>query len=435
MKLSVLACALFGSSCALGAEYFPLEPGNRWSYVWGEAGSGPAVTVLSREGDSFLVDFSGQRYRLRKQWLAGPIEAVDIELPGEGFVPFYRFGADSFTHRDPFVCDDERDLVVGSKSETVTTPAGTFGGCLRLDYRGNRCFDAGTISEWWCPEVGLVAWTESWIGGVRKYELSSLERQGTRQKFLRGDADGNSKPEITDAIFLLNHLFLGGARPPCEDAADSNDDGALDISDAVYLLLYLFAGGKPPPFPGAETAGFDATTDDPFSCGDFWLPAPEPRAESTLPGASFDLSGNPPAITLEQAARGVAFVYRTVLAEDLRGVTASPLDGGRCDRPDASGLAVLEVISGDGQTYCLCDVGRCAPHEEALDLRAGVYEAVFEWDGRNWHGPSDTSNPKGDPFPPGKYELRLRAAGTYRASEGSELPYEVLGTLEFYLVP
>ncbi|MBI4606203.1 MAG: hypothetical protein HY721_29910 [Planctomycetes bacterium] len=93
--------------------------------------------------------------------------------------------------------------------------------------------------------------------------------------FLRGNANGSAVPEgapweaidISDAIFLLSFLFLGGPQPPCMDAADSNDDGKADISDAVRTLGYLFGGGTtevtlPPPWP---ELGPDPTADD-LSC-------------------------------------------------------------------------------------------------------------------------------------------------------------------------
>jgi hypothetical protein len=68
-------------------------------------------------------------------------------------------------------------------------------------------------------------------------------------EFIRGDANLNSGIEITDSIFILRWLFLGGDRPPCLDAADANDIGLVDLSDSVWILRYLFLGGPPPPSP------------------------------------------------------------------------------------------------------------------------------------------------------------------------------------------
>ena len=64
--------------------------------------------------------------------------------------------------------------------------------------------------------------------------------------FVRGDANGDLELDISDGIFTLSYLFLGGESPECDDAADTNDDGAVDISDAVNLLNFLFLGGPLP---------------------------------------------------------------------------------------------------------------------------------------------------------------------------------------------
>jgi hypothetical protein len=66
--------------------------------------------------------------------------------------------------------------------------------------------------------------------------------------------------DISDVIFTLSYLFLGGEAPKCADAADADDTGDLLLTDAIYLLGHLFLGGPrpPPPFP---EEGFDPTED------------------------------------------------------------------------------------------------------------------------------------------------------------------------------
>jgi PKD repeat protein len=80
-------------------------------------------------------------------------------------------------------------------------------------------------------------------------------------RFIRGDVDGSGVVEITDAIVLLNFLFLGGRAPRCMDAADLSDAGRVDISGAISVLNYLFLGGAAPrvPFPNP---GIDPTDDN-----------------------------------------------------------------------------------------------------------------------------------------------------------------------------
>ena len=83
---------------------------------------------------------------------------------------------------------------------------------------------------------------------------------GTARQFVRGDSDATGEMNITDAVFILNYLFLGGRQPDCLDAADSDDDGTLSITDGVRILgvLFLGTGIIPPP----NVCGPDPTAED-----------------------------------------------------------------------------------------------------------------------------------------------------------------------------
>ena len=61
----------------------------------------------------------------------------------------------------------------------------------------------------------------------------------------RGDANIDGVLDFSDALVLINHLFLGGPAPDCPVAADFNLDSALDLSDPIAILNTLFHG-KPP---------------------------------------------------------------------------------------------------------------------------------------------------------------------------------------------
>ncbi len=84
---------------------------------------------------------------------------------------------------------------------------------------------------------------------------------GQSASFRRGDANADARLDLSDSVFTLQALFLGGAGPRCADAADSNDDGNVDISDALFTLIHLFLGGPVPPAPGLQ-CGADGTPDD-----------------------------------------------------------------------------------------------------------------------------------------------------------------------------
>jgi hypothetical protein len=79
--------------------------------------------------------------------------------------------------------------------------------------------------------------------------------------FRRGDPNSDGVSDVSDVVFTLNWLFLGGEIPSCLDSADSNDDGVIDVSDAAYLLTWRFVGGEPPDDP-LTYCGHDPTEDE-----------------------------------------------------------------------------------------------------------------------------------------------------------------------------
>ena len=68
--------------------------------------------------------------------------------------------------------------------------------------------------------------------------------------FYRADADDNGSVQLTDGIFILNFLFLGGGSPTCFDAADAANNGSVQLTDGIFILNFLFLGGAAPPAPG-----------------------------------------------------------------------------------------------------------------------------------------------------------------------------------------
>ena len=65
-------------------------------------------------------------------------------------------------------------------------------------------------------------------------------------RWMRGDANGDQALDISDAVYSLSFLFIGGPEPSCLGAADVDADGWLDITDPIYVLGFLFLGSLPP---------------------------------------------------------------------------------------------------------------------------------------------------------------------------------------------
>ncbi|HVR74934.1 MAG TPA: PEP/pyruvate-binding domain-containing protein [Planctomycetota bacterium] len=64
--------------------------------------------------------------------------------------------------------------------------------------------------------------------------------------FRRGDANGDGRVDLSDAVFVLRWLFSGGEAPGCPDAADADDSGKIEITDPIAILQHLFSGVSPP---------------------------------------------------------------------------------------------------------------------------------------------------------------------------------------------
>ena len=80
------------------------------------------------------------------------------------------------------------------------------------------------------------------------------------EPFARGDANADARVDISDAVFLLRHLFGGRPEPACVDAGDADDSGSLDLADAVCLVGHLFSEAGPLPEPSGA-CGADPTPD------------------------------------------------------------------------------------------------------------------------------------------------------------------------------
>jgi len=64
--------------------------------------------------------------------------------------------------------------------------------------------------------------------------------------FIPGDANGDGGVNVSDAVWIVNYVFVGGDPPQPLESADSNCDSMVNVSDAVFLINYVFVGGEAP---------------------------------------------------------------------------------------------------------------------------------------------------------------------------------------------
>jgi hypothetical protein len=157
------------------------------------------------------------------------------------------------------------DDVAGAMSYMVyrRTEGGTYAATPDSPVSGSAAVDTGlTNGTAYFYRVAAVG-----IGGEgpRSDPEISAVPGGVIPGFRRGDADGNGKLDLTDAISTLQFLYMGYTAPECKDAADTDDSGKLDLTDAISSLQFQFMGGTPPANPGPTSCGPDPTPGDEYT--------------------------------------------------------------------------------------------------------------------------------------------------------------------------
>jgi hypothetical protein len=84
--------------------------------------------------------------------------------------------------------------------------------------------------------------------------------------FHRGDVNDDGEFDLTDAVNLLNYLFLAAMSPTCSDAADADNNGMLQLTDAIFILNRLFFDGPEIPAPGPPPGDCGTDTEESLGC-------------------------------------------------------------------------------------------------------------------------------------------------------------------------
>jgi len=77
-------------------------------------------------------------------------------------------------------------------------------------------------------------------------DLAFVITGGTECSGECGDANGDGTVNVSDAVWIINYVFVGGMAPVPLACGDANSDCTVNISDAVMVINYVFVGGMPP---------------------------------------------------------------------------------------------------------------------------------------------------------------------------------------------
>jgi uncharacterized protein (TIGR02145 family) len=60
------------------------------------------------------------------------------------------------------------------------------------------------------------------------------------QQYVCGDANGDDEVNVSDAVYIINYIFVGGDPPMPLESGDVNCDLTCNVSDAVWIINYIF---------------------------------------------------------------------------------------------------------------------------------------------------------------------------------------------------
>ncbi|MBI4602595.1 MAG: PKD domain-containing protein [Planctomycetes bacterium] len=206
----------------------------------------------SRRDGSFELFLRAGPYALEAS-LEGyrPERQTDVDLlPGDNHVVFELAGIPAASFEA-----EPREGTAPLEVRFRSTSLGTIAAYEWSFGDGGASTERDPVHVYWTPGDYDVTLRVSGPAGESTHTEGGAIRVKPLVAFLRGDCNSDGALGLSDAIFELAYLFLGGEEPSCHEACDANGDGAVGISDAIYALSFLFLGGPslPPPFPSCGT--------------------------------------------------------------------------------------------------------------------------------------------------------------------------------------
>ncbi len=166
------AAALPGSS----RHYFPLRPGNEWTFADLRYGGAETLSVARGGAGTFrLAGFPGAP-NLRVRWSAQTLQAWDAG--DRRWEALLRLGARAGTS---YRVDLPQPFWSGAQITVASRRATFYNAALRRSHTATvrlairpspELSDAGVTGLWFAPRLGLVRWVEQSIAGPIEHVLS-----------------------------------------------------------------------------------------------------------------------------------------------------------------------------------------------------------------------------------------------------------------------
>lgn len=202
------------------------------------------------------VAFTSQAYVTNCIFIGNRVGfCLDGDFPKNHSLGFFSFDATTVTN-SIFAFNTDYGFEIGSFAWEFNAYCndwyGNANGNFRLLATGSPFDTSGNISAnpLFCGTTGkeytIAAQSPCAPTGNSCGVLMGRYQPGCTDAPIRGDANGDGSVNISDAVYLINYIILGGPAPNPFSSGDADCSGAISISDVVYLINYVFAGGPSP---------------------------------------------------------------------------------------------------------------------------------------------------------------------------------------------
>ena len=175
-KTAILAFAL-NSFVLLGADFFPLQDGNRWTYR--EPVSGQTFTVrvgqpVTNAGNVYykLTGYTDSDLLVRVEPVYGALVYWDDSRNQEILLTSFEQFEGGYWNA-PFRPCPEQDGQAQLKRGNHNGPAGPVSDVLEIRYRAVGCADVGPVQEQYAEHLGMLRRIQTTIAGPRTFDLIS----------------------------------------------------------------------------------------------------------------------------------------------------------------------------------------------------------------------------------------------------------------------
>lgn len=189
-----------------------------------------AGTYLGGSGqeaiDRMAIDQNGNMF------ICGTTNSDDFPIMPGAYDPEYSGGGIDEWSGDQYVAKFEFDGDIDDDSV--------------LDIYDNCVFDANTDQE----DIDQDSIGNACDNCVYTYnpDQSDVDEDGIGDvcEYICGDANGDETVNVSDAVHIINYVFVGGDPPDPIESGDCNCDFTCNVSDAVWIINYVFVGGNEP---------------------------------------------------------------------------------------------------------------------------------------------------------------------------------------------